>query len=87
VERVAFWDSSSTHEWFRQRGYTLYAHNEVEHDTIDFSDPALRCEPSCEMRFPYSHYDSEGYTKTPLRAKEPTVSSPHLLWAVHLTRH
>ncbi|XP_006457401.1 hypothetical protein AGABI2DRAFT_123271 [Agaricus bisporus var. bisporus H97] len=67
-ERIAFWDSPSTLEWFRQRGYRLYVHNELAQDQPWYSEPTLGCEHSYEMQYPYSHYSSEGNSNTPLRA-------------------
>ncbi|XP_006462233.1 hypothetical protein AGABI2DRAFT_119092 [Agaricus bisporus var. bisporus H97] len=67
-ERVAFWDSPSTLEWFRQRGYTLYEHNDLARDQPWYSEPTLSCPLSCEMHYPYPHYEAEGDTKTPFRA-------------------
>jgi hypothetical protein len=75
-ERTAFWDSPLTLEWFRHRGYALYAHNNVDEYQPCYSEPTLKCQPSCQMQYPYSHYDSEGNTGTPLRASEFIVGSP-----------
>ncbi|EKM77481.1 hypothetical protein AGABI1DRAFT_130182 [Agaricus bisporus var. burnettii JB137-S8] len=71
-ERVAFWDSPSTVEWFRDRGYALYVHNDLARDQPWYSEPTLACEHSCEMQYPYSHYGSEESMKAPLRATDST---------------
>ncbi|KAF7760334.1 hypothetical protein Agabi119p4_11010 [Agaricus bisporus var. burnettii] len=68
-ERIAFWDSHLTREWFLQRGYTLYTHRHPD-DHPWYSEPTLKCKDSCEMEYPYSHYESKGNTKTPLRARD-----------------
>ncbi|KAF7760601.1 hypothetical protein Agabi119p4_11277 [Agaricus bisporus var. burnettii] len=67
-ERIAFWDSPSTLEWFRQRGYTLYVRNELAEGQPWYSEPALACEHLREMHYPYPYYGSEENSKTPLRA-------------------
>ncbi|EKM77482.1 hypothetical protein AGABI1DRAFT_108013 [Agaricus bisporus var. burnettii JB137-S8] len=66
-ERIAFWDSPSTINWFRQRGYTLYVRNEFA-DQPWYSEPALGCKHPSEMQYPYPYYGSEENSKTPLRA-------------------
>ncbi|XP_006455020.1 hypothetical protein AGABI2DRAFT_180241 [Agaricus bisporus var. bisporus H97] len=71
-ERVAFWDSPSTMEWFRERGYALYVHNDLAREQPWYSEPTLACEHSCEMQYPYSHYGSEESMKAPLRATDST---------------
>ncbi|KAF7760335.1 hypothetical protein Agabi119p4_11011 [Agaricus bisporus var. burnettii] len=66
-ERIAFWDSPTTLEWFRRRGYTLYVRNELT-DQPWYSEPLLGCEHSSEMQHPYPHYGTEEGSETPLRA-------------------
>ncbi|KAF7760600.1 hypothetical protein Agabi119p4_11276 [Agaricus bisporus var. burnettii] len=67
-ERIAFWNSPSTLEWFNGRGYTLYVRNELAEDQPWYSEPTLGCEHTREMKYPFSHYGSEGSSTTPLRA-------------------
>lgn len=73
-ERIAFWDSPSTLEWFRQRGYTLYVRNELAEGQPWYSEPALACEHLREMHYPYPYYGSEENSKTPLRALDLSAS-------------
>ncbi|KAF7760597.1 hypothetical protein Agabi119p4_11273 [Agaricus bisporus var. burnettii] len=77
-ERIAFWDSPSTINWFRQRGYTLYVRNEFA-DQPWYSEPALGCKHPSEMQYPYPHYGSEVNSKTPLRALDLSASSSGLI--------
>ncbi|XP_006455018.1 hypothetical protein AGABI2DRAFT_120971 [Agaricus bisporus var. bisporus H97] len=73
-ERIAFWDSPSTLEWFRQRGYTLYVRNELAEGQPWYSEPALACEHLREMHYPYPYYGSEENSKTPLPFKQGKIA-------------
>jgi hypothetical protein len=81
-ERTAFWDSPSTREWFRQRGYALYAHHDIDRDMLctGISEPTLNCKHSCEMRYPYPYYESESGMDTPLCASDISVSNPGFMF-------
>ncbi|KAF7764016.1 hypothetical protein Agabi119p4_8553 [Agaricus bisporus var. burnettii] len=58
-ECYAFWDLSSTVEWFEQRGYTLYKRKipKFEDELEPNMYPVLECAVSGKMEYPFSHYD------------------------------
>ncbi|PPQ82539.1 hypothetical protein CVT25_007148 [Psilocybe cyanescens] len=83
-ERIAFWDSPNTIQWFKDRGYTLYQRiwddSRATHTSFPTFPPnAERVSENqlVEAEYPYAHYDLETmdhYTciKAPLRAMELT---------------
>jgi hypothetical protein len=70
-ECIVFWDSPSAREWFRQRGYALYAYNDP---TGNYTEPSMACKPSCKMQYPYSHYEQEEDSDAPFYAFDYTAS-------------
>ncbi|KAF7763570.1 hypothetical protein Agabi119p4_8107 [Agaricus bisporus var. burnettii] len=55
----AFWDLSSTAEWFEQRGYTLYKRKipKFEDELEPNMYPVLECKAADKMTYPFPHYD------------------------------
>ncbi|EKM77350.1 hypothetical protein AGABI1DRAFT_130437 [Agaricus bisporus var. burnettii JB137-S8] len=56
----AFWDLSSTAEWFEQRGYTLYKRKipKFEDELEPNMYPVLECKAADKMNYPFPHYDT-----------------------------
>ncbi|PPQ94616.1 hypothetical protein CVT25_011430 [Psilocybe cyanescens] len=68
LERITFWDAPSTVQWFRDRGYTLYQHEQYElYDEVLLSTlPSVAHEEGSPAEYPYAHYDLD--SENPLRA-------------------
>ncbi|KAF8968979.1 kinase-like domain-containing protein [Flammula alnicola] len=56
-ERMAFWDSASTVQWFRERGYTLYERQFYEGMPTYHTIPALPSADFVEADYPYAYHN------------------------------
>ncbi|KDR82386.1 hypothetical protein GALMADRAFT_87668 [Galerina marginata CBS 339.88] len=72
-ERIAFWDSPDTIQFFKEHGYTLYKRIGKDDYLSASTEPALPFQDFAEGVYPYSYYDARTVDSdpTPLRASEP----------------
>ncbi|PPQ82692.1 hypothetical protein CVT25_009422 [Psilocybe cyanescens] len=80
IERAAFWDSPTTAQWFKDRGYILYRRLEDENYDIGFdSVPSIAPTAWGQAEYPYAHYDLESSDEVPLRVSDTEVHESEAL--------